>query len=82
MSRDMSKAAYQAALDKHGIKPTGFMGYMTVYRSEHGSSSVHPGNAGPKRRAQLAYLLREKDRAEREHKEAIAAKRARQGGKA
>jgi hypothetical protein len=73
--RDMTTAAFDAALKKHGMERTGFMGYVTVWRGEHGGqSAVYPGNAGSNRRAQLAYLLRAKDQAEREHEELRKAK--------
>lgn len=74
--RDMTQAQFDAALAKHGMQRTGFMGYVTVYRSARGSTSVYPGNAGTRRRAQLAYLLRERDKAEAEHKRALAARAA------
>lgn len=68
MSRDMSLAQFKAALARHGMTPTGFLGYVTVFRKEGGgSTSCYPGNAGKNRRAQLAYLLREQAKAEAEY---------------
>jgi hypothetical protein len=66
----MTKAQFVKRLAANGMVPTGFLGYVTVYRDERGSTSCYPGNAGPNRRAQLAYLLRERAKAiaEREAK--------------
>ncbi len=63
MSRDMSKAQFAAALKRHDMTPCGFMGYVTVVKYPSGGSlQVSRHNAGENRRAQLAYLLREKEK--------------------
>lgn len=74
MSRDMTAAQFEAALKRNGMERTGFMGYVCVHRSGKSSSHVYPGNAGPNRRAQLAYLLREQARNQAEHAKAEKAK--------
>lgn len=65
----MTAAQFDRKLREHGMERTGFMGYVTVWRGPDGRCSTHvyPGNAGTNRRAQLAYLLREKAKAEAEH---------------
>lgn len=75
MSRDMSQVQFLAALRKHGMEQVGFGGYITVHRtyrpdgSQKSSLQVCRHNAGPRLRAQLAYLLRAKDCAEDEENE-------------
>lgn len=60
-TRDLTKAQFEAALQRRGFKRE-FMGYVNV---GHGLA-VHPRNAGENRRAQLAYLIREAAKAQRE----------------
>jgi hypothetical protein len=59
----MSKAQFRAALERHGMKPEGFMGYVDLGIPGHRICCSRL-NAGSNRRAQLAYLLRERDRNE------------------
>lgn len=61
MSRDMTVAQFNKALAKHGMKWTA-LGYVCVRDNGKSRVCVYPGNAGPRRRAQLAYLIRERDR--------------------
>lgn len=76
MARDMTQAQFKAALAKHGMTMVGWGGYVTVRRTyrEDGSQksalNVCRLNAGTNLRAQLAYLLRAKDRDEAEDDEA------------
>lgn len=63
--RDMTKAQFAAALERHGMKPVGFMGYVELgIEGMRTSVSVH--NAGTNRRNQLAYLFECKARYEAE----------------
>jgi hypothetical protein len=59
-TRDLTKAQFDAACARHGFRHE-FMGYYNV---GHGLS-VYARNAGDNRRAQLAYLIREAQKAER-----------------
>ena len=53
--RDLTKAAFNAALKRRGFVPVGPFGYVTL--AETGChASIR--NAGPSRREQLAYLIR------------------------
>ena len=62
MSRDMSAAQFKAALKRNGMAPE-FAGYVKVATTANGSAlSVYARNAGPRRRDQIAYLLREQER--------------------
>lgn len=64
-TRDMTKAQFLAALQRHGMRWEGFMGYVNLgVPGRSICSSVY--NAGMNRRAQLAYLLRERERYEKE----------------
>lgn len=59
--RDMSIEQFQAACERHGFVRQGFMGYFNLgIPGQSVSASIF--NAGDNRRAQLAYLLRERDR--------------------
>lgn len=58
--RDMSKAQFLAALERYGMKPEGFMGYVDLGIPGHRyCCSIF--NAGTNRRAQFAYLLKMRD---------------------
>jgi len=62
--RDMSKAQFRKALERHGMKRVGFMGYVEMFG---GKLSVSMWNANTKnRRARLAYLLAQKEKFESE----------------
>jgi len=65
MARDMSQAQFDAALKRHNIRRDWF-GYYVVTWKPNGTPRLHvyAGNAGPRRRSQLAYLLREQHRDE------------------
>ncbi len=54
--RDMSKAAFVAAVESHGMTFEGFMGYVNLGLPGRHACVSHL-NAGPNRRAKLAYLL-------------------------
>lgn len=56
--RDMTLKQFRAALDRHGFRLVGFMGYVDI----GGGVSVCYLNAGNNHRAQLAYLLQQKER--------------------
>ena len=58
--RDMSKAQFEAALKRHGMKHAGFMGYVEL-GIEGSRLSVCRFNAGKNLRAQLAYLIQKKE---------------------
>lgn len=59
----MTEAQFNAALAKHGMTRTA-LGYVCVRDNGKSRLCVYPGNAGPRRRAQLAYLIRERDKDE------------------
>jgi hypothetical protein len=63
-TRDMSKAAFLAALDRHGIGRPGFMGYCEVPDASRGGFvGVSYLNANSDRwRDRLAYLIQVKQR--------------------
>lgn len=67
--RDMSKAAFDAACAKYGFRREGFLGY---YQIGHGIS-VSILNVAPKRRIQLAYLIKCCEREEKKLRAAEAA---------
>lgn len=60
--RDMSRLQFELACKRNGLEPEGFWGY---YKVGHGVS-VSVFNAGLSWRERLAYLLREKSKAEKE----------------
>ncbi len=67
MKRDMSESEFKRALRRNGFDPPGFgpFGYIRLpVEGCHISVSRH--NGGPTFRGQLAYLLREKMKAESE----------------
>lgn len=55
--RDMTKAEFDAACKRHGFVQEHF-GYWKVT----GSLRVFPGNAGNRRRDQLAYMIQKRDK--------------------
>ncbi len=57
MSRDLTKAQFAAKCKKLGFTPTGVMGYYIL--PDAPSTHVSILNAGPRRRAQLAYLIKQ-----------------------
>lgn len=66
--RDITKRQFAEALRRHGMHWEGFMGYVNLgLPGRHTCVSVL--NAGPNRRAQLAYLLREREKYEAEEKD-------------
>lgn len=58
--RDMTKAQFKAACERYGFKKSlgGFMGYYDIGNGV--SASIL--NAGPTRREQLAYLIKESEK--------------------
>jgi hypothetical protein len=60
MARDMTQKQFDEACQRHGFEPRGFMGYYRITKRV----SVSIRNAGPKRRDQLAYLLRMREEEE------------------
>ena len=63
--RDMTEKQFKAALQRNGLRPAGFMGYveMTIADGTINGQviSVSKFNAGMNRRTQLAYLLERRD---------------------
>ena len=57
-SRDMSQKQFEAECKRLGFKEDGFMGYYDIGSGRH----VSIYNAGKRRRAQLAYLIQQRDR--------------------
>ena len=62
MTRDMTKREFDSACARYGFKPCGFMGYYSLADAPVNVSIL---NAGKHRRAQLAYLLREYEKAKK-----------------
>lgn len=60
MQRDMTKGQFRKECERYGFKPTGFLGY---YRLPDVAVEVSVLNAGSRRRSQLAYLIREHEKA-------------------
>jgi len=60
-TRDITKTQFKVACERRGFKSSGFLGYYDI---GHGTS-VSVLNAGDNRRARLAYLIQEHDKAER-----------------
>lgn len=60
-ARDLTKAQFDAACERRGFKRE-FMGYFNVGYG----LSVYARNAGDRRREQLAYLIRESEKAAKE----------------
>lgn len=54
--RDMTRPQFDAACERAGFKPAGFMGYYVLPLPGVGRHSVSIWNAGKRRRDQLAYL--------------------------
>jgi len=65
MDRDMSKQQFAEALARYGMREAGFMGYVNINVPGH-HIEVSKWNAGDRRRAQLAYLLQNREKAMRE----------------
>lgn len=59
-TRDMSRKQFAEALKRHGMHWEGFLGYVNLGIPAH-HICVSVLNAGPSRRAQLAYLLLKRD---------------------
>ena len=57
MARDMTRKQFDDACQRHGFERD-FLGYYRVGGGLH----IYAGNAGSNRRAQLAYLIREKEK--------------------
>lgn len=57
--RDITQRQFDAALARHGMRKAGFMGYVDIGVP---GQEIHVSvwNAGDRRRAQLAYLLRQR----------------------
>jgi hypothetical protein len=63
MTKDMSVSQFRAALKRHGMRMSelgGFVGMGPFGKCSQ--AHVYAANAGPNRRAQLAYLLQERDK--------------------
>jgi hypothetical protein len=61
--RDMSEKQFREALRRYGMTPQAFMGYVELGIPGHTACASHL-NAGPRRRAKLAYLLKEREKME------------------
>lgn len=59
MTRDLTQAQFLKACARHGFKPEWF-GFYSLGPGT--TAHVHAPNAGSPRRAQLAYLLREREK--------------------
>jgi hypothetical protein len=67
--RDMTKAAFDAACERRGFQPQGFMGYYSLGGDTVALVSVL--NAGPRRRDRLAYLIAKKRELEARRSKAV-----------
>lgn len=74
MIRDLTQAQFEAAMKRHGIDydPEG---HSVVVRDDMGTVFIYAQNAGPRRRDQLAYLLKKQQEALDERKKRRARKR-------
>lgn len=61
-NRDMTRLQFHQACQRHGFKPSGFMGYFDLGLPGRRCSVSVLNAGGASRRARLAYLLRERDR--------------------
>ena len=61
MTRDLTQAQLDKKCKQYGFKPTGFLSYYDVGYGLH----VCALNAGTRRRSQLAYLIEERNKAEK-----------------
>jgi hypothetical protein len=59
--RDITEHQFKKALERHGMVRTGFMGYVEMGIEGH-RLSVCRFNAGKNLRAQLAYLVKAKEK--------------------
>ena len=66
MKRDMTEAQFRRACERYGFMPGSIMGGYYLL-PDTGGRHVYAGNAGPRRRAQLAYLIREHAKALEKH---------------
>jgi hypothetical protein len=64
-TRDLTKAQFNRLIEKYGFKPAGFMGYYSL-PEPHSATNVSAYNAGNRRRSQLAYLLAQARKAEKD----------------
>ena len=70
MKRDMTIRQFKEALVRHGMRGCPLAGYVAMGPFGKCSQAlVYPRNAGPNRRAQLAYLLEQKERLIKEYGE-------------
>ena len=69
MTRDLTEKQFWAALRRRfpSAEPAGFLGYVRFKFPGGGNISISRLNAGPRRREQLAYLLRLAAKAEEEN---------------
>ena len=63
--RDITKVQFDTYTKKYGFRKCGFMGYYTL-PPPNDSTQVSVFNAGDNRRAQLAYLVAQAKKYERE----------------
>jgi len=78
MIRDLSNRQFRAALKRHGMTEGGVMGYVDLGIPGQWVS-VSKWNAGTNRRDQLAYLLRARERYEKEAEKLRAIAAAHEG---
>ena len=71
-ARDLTKQQFLDALDRNGFSKPSFLGYVECRLPTGGTLSICRHNAGPNLRAQLAYLLRERNKTiERESRRSL-----------
>lgn len=63
-TRDLTQAQFDKRCKEYGFKPIGFLGYYDISNG----INISILNAGTNRRNQLAYLMRQKDKHERQPK--------------
>lgn len=61
--RDLTQTQFESRLEKYGITRE-YFGYYAVTHDEKGRPGLHvyAGNAGDRRRSQLAYLIAEQQK--------------------
>lgn len=76
MKRDMSLREFSEALKRNDMTDDRFMGYVFCKLPDGGGVSICKHNAGSNRRAQLAYLIREREESIERHARLAAKARA------
>lgn len=71
MDRDMTKTEFDRSCASRGFRAAGYLGYYDL-GLPNARASVSVLNAGRRRRDQLAYLIREREKAEKRYAPTVA----------